>query len=130
MDALEIHPRRINAKEVLKPQRREYCISPVEDGTVKCGRDQEFREPTLRREQLGGSEVLQGEPEWFQPTESKDDAEAWRHFSSTQGDFIYRHLIEPRVQLYMPKEETFPIPLKYIDIAIGYLHISGRVVVG
>ena len=128
MDALEIHPRRINAKEVLKPQRGEYCKSPVEDGAVKwCGRDQEFWEPTLRREQLVGSEELQGEPEGFQPTESKDDAEAWRHFLSTQGVFIYRHLIEPRVQLKMPKEETFPIPLKYIDIVIGYLHISGRV---
>ena len=33
----------------------------------------------------------------------------------TQGDFIYRHHNEPRVQLYVPKEETFPIPLKYID---------------
>ena len=24
--------------------------------------------------------------------------------------------IEPRVQLYVPKEETFPVPLKYIDM--------------
>ena len=30
--------------------------------------------------------------------------------------FSYRHHIEPRVQLYVPKEETFPIPLKYIDV--------------
>ena len=34
----------------------------------------------------------------------------FREISST------RHHIEPRVQLYMPKEETFPIPLKYIDV--------------
>ena len=26
------------------------------------------------------------------------------------------HHNEPRVQLYVPKEETFPIPLKYIDV--------------
>ena len=31
-------------------------------------------------------------------------------------DFIYRHHVEPRVKLYMPKEESFPIPLKYIDV--------------
>ena len=31
------------------------------------------------------------------------------------GHFIYRHHVEPRVKLYVPKEETFPIPLKYID---------------
>ena len=33
-----------------------------------------------------------------------------------QGDFIYRHHTEPHVQLHVPKEETFPIPLKYIDV--------------
>ena len=33
-----------------------------------------------------------------------------------QGSFIYRHHVEPRVKLYSPKEESFPIPLKYIDV--------------
>ena len=37
-------------------------------------------------------------------------------FWSMQGDFIYRHHNEPRVQLFVPKEETFPILLKYIDV--------------
>ena len=32
------------------------------------------------------------------------------------GDFICRHHVEPRVKLYMPKEESFSIPFKYIDI--------------
>ena len=32
------------------------------------------------------------------------------------GDFCYRHHVESRVKLYMPKEESFPIPLKYIDV--------------
>ena len=31
------------------------------------------------------------------------------------GNFIYRH--EPRVKLYSPREEPFPIPLKYIDVS-------------
>ena len=31
-------------------------------------------------------------------------------------DFIYRHHDEPRVHLYVPEEETFRIPLKYIDV--------------
>ena len=51
-----------------------------------------------------------------QATESKDDAEARADFWSIQGDFIYRHHNEPRFQLYVSKEETFPIPLKYIDV--------------
>ena len=33
------------------------------------------------------------------------------------GSFIYRHHVEPRVKLYSPREESFPIPLKYIDVS-------------
>ena len=43
-----------------------------------------------------------------QPTETKDDAEARNDFWSLQGDFIYRHHVEPRFELF---------PLKYIDVA-------------
>ena len=33
------------------------------------------------------------------------------------GNCIYRHHVEPRVKLYSPREETFPIQLKYIDVS-------------
>ena len=33
------------------------------------------------------------------------------------GNFIYRHHVEPRVKLYSPREDSFPIPLKYIDVS-------------
>ena len=33
------------------------------------------------------------------------------------GNFIYSHHVEPRVKLYSPREESFPIPLKYIDVS-------------
>ena len=33
------------------------------------------------------------------------------------GNFTYRHHVEPRVELYSPREESFPIPLKYIDVS-------------
>ena len=49
-----------------------------------------------------------------QPTESTGDAEARADFWSIQGD--HRLHNEPRVQLFVPKEETFPVPLKYIDV--------------
>ena len=29
---------------------------------------------------------------------------------------MYRDHVEPRVKLYVPKEESFPIPLEYIDV--------------
>ena len=33
------------------------------------------------------------------------------------GSFIFRHNVEPRVKHYSPREESFPIPLKYIDVS-------------
>ena len=33
------------------------------------------------------------------------------------GNVIYRHHVEPRVKLYSPREESFLIPLKYIDVS-------------
>ena len=61
LDASDIYPRRINAKEVLITQEDEF-IFPVAEGTAKLsGRDYEFRESTLRREQTVRSENLSGE---------------------------------------------------------------------
>ena len=46
-----------------------------------------------------------------------DAGEARNDIWSMSGSFIYRHLVEPRVKLYSPREELFPIPLKYIDVS-------------
>ena len=122
LDASEINPRRIYAKEVLISQKGDQFIFPVADGTAKLsGRDYEFRKPTPRREQTVRSEdysgeLEEGEPGESPPAESTDDDEARADFLSIQGDFINRHHNEPRVQLNVPKEETFPIPLEYIDV--------------
>ena len=52
------------------------------------------------------------------PHDSFPDAgEAINDIWSMSGNFIYRHHVEPRVKLYAPREETFPIPLKYIDVS-------------
>ena len=112
LDASEIHAGKSNAKEVLTPEKGEKFF-PVADGTAKSsGRDHEFRESTPRLEQPARSddlrEELQGNSERSQPIETKDDAEARNDFWSIEGDFIYRHHIEPRVQHYVPKEENIP----------------------
>ena len=39
-----------------------------------------------------------------------------KNTSATSGSFIYRHHVEPRVKLYSPREESLPVPLKYIDV--------------
>ena len=104
IDASEFFLRRINAKEVSITLKGEEFIFPIAGGTAKSsGRDYEFREPTLRREQTVESEDLsvepRGESEELRPTELKDDAEARQDFWAIQVDLIYCH----HVQLYVPK---------------------------
>ena len=91
-------------KRCLISLKEKEFIFPVADGTAKLsGRDHEFRQPTLRRQQTVRSEdlsgELQGEQGEPQRTASKYDAEARAAFWSIQGDLIYRHHNEPRVQL-------------------------------
>ena len=47
---------------------------------------------------------------------TRDDEEVKNDFWAITGKFIYRHHVIPRVKLYVPKEESFPIPLKYTDV--------------
>ena len=67
-------------------------------------------------------EILRGESdELYSPTPLQEDStlgeeEAKSDFWSITGEFIYRHHVEPRAKLHIPKEESFPIPLKYIDV--------------
>ena len=48
-----------------------------------------------------------------QLAESTDDAEDRADLWSIHGDIIHRHRDELRIQLHVPKEDTFPIPLEY-----------------
>ena len=106
MDASEIYSKRLNAKEVIFPKQGEF-IFPIADGRINpLGGDQDLRTSTsIRPRPLP------------QPHDSLPDAgEAMNDFWSMSGSFIYRHHVEPRVKLYSPREESFPIPLKYIDV--------------
>ena len=101
-------------------------IFPVADGTVKTtGGDRRLKPSTSIRDRPDRGEeqeVFQREsdglysPNPLQDDSTRDDAEAKNDFWSITGDFICRHHVEPRVKLYMPKEESFAIPLKYIDV--------------
>ena len=122
MDASEIYSKRLNAKEVIFPKQGEL-IFPIADGRIKTlGGDQELRTSTLIRHRpiQGESNIdFLGESEGSlpQPQDSFPDAgEAINDFWFMSGNFI-RHHVEPRVKLYSPREESFPIPLKYIDVS-------------
>ena len=106
-------------------KKKENLFFPVADGRIKpLGGDQDLRTPTLKREHpirgesrsdfLGESEGSPPPP----PQDSLPDAgEAINDFWSMSGNFIQRHHVEPRVTLYSPREESFPIPLKHIDVS-------------
>ena len=86
------------------------------DESKPLGGDQELRKPIQGESNID----FLGESEGSlpQPQDSLPDAgEAINDFWSMSGSFIYRHHVEPRVKLYSPREESFPIPLKYIDVS-------------
>ena len=121
MDASEIYSKRLNAK-VIFPRKGEF-IFPIADGRIKTlGGDQALRTSTLIRHrpiQGEGHVDFLGQSEGSLPQSHDsfpDAGEPINDFWSMSGSFIYRHHVEPRVELYSPKEESFPIPLKYIDV--------------
>ena len=124
MDASELYARRLTAKEVLTPMKGELFTFPVADGTVKhSGGDQVLRTSTLirdrpdRREKRGN---LRGESDGSSSTPLRDSSwyvgEARDDLWSISGKFIYRHHVEPRVKLYVRREESFLIPVKIFDV--------------
>ena len=125
MDASELHARRLNAKEVLTPQRSGKLHFPGRrwnSQNLWVGTASENIHLNHRPERGDEPKILHGDSdEWYAPSNheedsTRDDEEVKNDFSTITGEFIYRHHVETRVKLYMPKEETFPIPMKYIDV--------------
>ena len=105
-------------------QRKWIIFFSVAGRRIKfIGGDQELRTPTLIRCHpiRGESHVdFLGESEGSLPPphDSFPDAgEAMNDFWSMSLNFIFRNHVEPRVKLYSPREESFPVPLKYIDVS-------------
>ena len=110
-------------KEVIFPKQGKF-IFPAAGGRIKLsGGDQDLRTPTLVRHRPirgEGQRDFLGESEGSLPPphDSFPDAgEAIDDFWSMSGNFICPHHVEPRVKLYSSREESFPVPLKYIDVS-------------
>ena len=116
--------KRLNAMEEIFPKENGKFIFPVADGRITLsGRDRELRTSTLIRERpiRGESHIdFLGESEGSLPPPRDlfpEAGEAINDFWSMSGNFKNRHHVEPRVKLYSPREESFPVPLKYIDVS-------------
>ena len=121
-----MYSKRLNAKERIFLKKIQLFIFHVADRRRKLvGGDQELRSFTLirdpppirgkdERDILGDSE---GSPPSTSQVSYPDAREATHDFRSMSGNFIYRHHVdESRVKLYSSREESFLIPLKYIDV--------------
>ena len=124
MDASESYSKRINAKEVIFPKEKGEFIFPIANGRIKpLGGDQDLRTSTSIRHRPIQREshivfLRESEGSLPPPHDSFPDAgEAINDFWSMSGNFIYRHHSEPRIKLDSPREESFPIPLKYNDVS-------------
>ena len=98
-------------------------IFPIADGRIKTpGGGQDLRTSTLVRHRplQGESDIdFLGESEGSLPQshDSLPDAgKAMNDFWSMSGNFKNRHHVEPRIKLYSPREESFPV-LKHIDVS-------------
>ena len=111
MDATELHARRLNAKEVRIPSRRWNSQNSwrrsTSENSPERGEEQEFFQ--------GKSDELDSSTQ-PQDDSTRDGEEAKDDPWTITGEFIYCDHVVPRVKLYVLREETFPIPLKYIDV--------------
>ena len=114
MDVSEIHARRLNSNEVLTPENGENFIFPVAGNSQslweRAGSENIHLNPGPPRQ---GNHP--GESDGSSPTlrdSSPFAGEARNVFWSIAGHFNYRHHVEPRVKLHVPREVSFPIPLK------------------
>ena len=126
MDASEICSKRFHTKEVIFTKQGEFIL-PIADGRIKIpGGDQDLRTSTLVRPRpiQGVSNIdFLGESEGSLPPPQdsfRDAGETINDFWSMSGYFVFRHHVEPRVKLYSPREESFSIPLKYLDVFQNY----------
>ena len=93
------------------------------------GEDQDLRTSTLIRDIPHTGEEqgnIQGEPDGSSSTPLQDsswyDVDARNDFWSISGNFIHRDHVEHRVKLYVPREESYLIPLKLLTLPGLQIH--------
>ena len=94
-------------------------IFPVADGTVKLSWEHIPLSGPAQTEEKNKEIFWENQTGLLQPhfkDSSLDDGEVRNDFWSVSGTHICSHHVEPRVKLYVPREASFPSPLKHIDV--------------
>ena len=121
MDASEIYSKILNAQEVILPKENgKFIFQPQIDESIFLEEIRNWEHPPwYENTQFEDVDFLgESEGSLSPPQDSFPDAgEAINDIWSTSGNFIFRHHVEPRVKLYSPREESFPISLKHIDVS-------------
>ena len=111
-------------KRWYSPRKKDNLLFQSQmDESNSLEENQDLRTSTLIRQRpIRGESHLDflGESEGSLPPphDSFPDAgEAINDFRSMSGNIIYRHHVESWVKLYSPREESFPIPLEYIEVS-------------
>ena len=121
----EMDARRLNAKEVLTPMKGDNFIVPNRGWNSqyflrRSGSENIHLKPgTAQTEEKNKIIFEESQTGLLQPhvkTHRGLMVKPTMIFGPSQGDFIYHHHVEHRVKLYVPTEESIPIPLKDIDV--------------
>ena len=105
--------KRLNAKEVIFPKENGNFIFPVTDGRIKPSWRRSGTENIHLDTGTSNSRRKSHRFSWRIRRVSSTTSwprEAIHDFWSMSGNFIHR-------QLYSPREESFPIPVKYINVS-------------
>ena len=116
---------------VVLKEDQENAINGKQKGSVREERSVGLRESQATIQELtsqiqelqdrvnlmdDSAEESEGSSSTSRQDSSPYDGEARNHFWSISRNYLYRHHVEPRVKMYVPREESLPIPLRYIDV--------------
>ena len=121
--ASEVHVKRFKSKEVGIKKLQEAIVFPCTDRFLRqeghaqrrTSRHQRVESLDAERAPSSLGAVKGGVADFSEG--DRDTMEAWRDFWKMFGEFVYRHRVMPRDQLYVPKDSSFPIPSEYTDVA-------------
>ncbi len=131
----EIQTKRFHYKEVDVMLKQGKFISPLVEGTLRQPGSNRYRNSSSRRqakgdllrgddvdeervdtdEEEGAEDEDRKEPAEAQPEET-ESADAPKDYWSFPGETIHIHHVQPRTTLFVPTEENYPIPVKYLDV--------------